>query len=153
MEIEILYFVQDWYEEKDFAGAMASSRQRWLNHTLNSGTLESKTPNSCAGHSEEYYKVGARDWLAQDFELSQDFGSMNYQIHRTALFSPHHPTKVTRTNSLMDPPVIESINMPNCPRQVPQTNQSWQGDWQCFGWGNSHDMWDPSVCHSWRWQL
>ena len=42
-----------------------------------------------------------------DKSLSEDFGSVNYQIHQTAVLMPHHPTKVTRTTSPVEPSLIE----------------------------------------------
>ena len=53
---------------------MLSSRHlaRWLIHTFTSRALESNISNTCAKHIEDR-KVGARDLIAQNFELSRDF--------------------------------------------------------------------------------
>ena len=61
-----------WYEKT--LPVMLSSRHlaRWLIHTFTSRALESNISNTCAKHIEDR-KVGARDLIAQNFELSRDF--------------------------------------------------------------------------------
>ena len=89
-----------------------------LNNTLTSGTLEVTTSNTCALHMENC-KVGT-DWLAQNFEVSEDFTLANYQIDPRAKNMLDQPTKVTRTTSIMKHSLIEPINVTNCPKQVHQ---------------------------------
>ena len=60
----------------------------------------------------ENCKVGPEDWLVQNFELSKDFGFANYQIHQTAVFMPHQPTKVTRMISTKGLLLIERLLIP-----------------------------------------
>ena len=96
-----------------------SVEDRWLNHTFTSGASEGKTSTTCTKHNEDC-KGGAEDWLAQNFELSNDFTLANCHIHPTAVFVPHQPTKVARTTSIMEPLLIEPTNVTNCPGQVHQ---------------------------------
>ena len=65
-----------------------------------SGTLDSKMSSTCAKHVENN-KVGARGWLASNFGLDKDSGFVNEQTHQVGVFVPLHPTKVTRTTSIM----------------------------------------------------
>ena len=67
-------------------------------------------------------KLDPEDWLVQNFELSKDFGFANFQIHQTAVFLPHHPTKVTRMISTEGLLLIQRLLMPikaiNDPRPI-----------------------------------
>ena len=67
-----------------------------------------------SGHSKLAPKIGL-----QSVEVSKDFGSVNFQIHRKAVFMLLPPTKVTRTTSIMEP-LTDTINMPKCSKQVHQ---------------------------------
>ena len=84
-----------------------SARAQWLNHTFNSATSVSKTSNTCEKHIENC-KVGAADWLVQNFELNKAFTSANYQIQHQA--DADRPKKVVRTTSIMEPSWIKLIN-------------------------------------------
>ena len=101
-----------------------SAKDRWLNHTFTSGVSESKTSTTCAKHNEDC-EVGAEDWLPQNFELCNDFALSNCQNHQKTMFMPDHPTKVTRTTSIMELLLIKPTNATNCPGQVhrPQHNR------------------------------
>ena len=45
--------------------------------------------------------------VIHNIELNRDSGFVNYQIHQTAVNMPHHPTKETRTISIMELLLIE----------------------------------------------
>ena len=78
-QIEMLHCIQEWYESKDFARVMASSRELLRygeGPKFTSGTSESNTSNTCAKHIDDC-KVGAEEWLVQNFELSKDFTLAN----------------------------------------------------------------------------
>ena len=78
----------------------------------------------------------------------------------------HQPTNVKRTTSINN---LHSSIQPTweiAPNQLinrkthswtngswSQTDQSWQGHWQHFGWRHSQDLWEPSEYHNWRWLL
>ena len=117
-----------------------SEKDRWLKQTLALDASEGKTSNTCAKHIEDG-KVGTKDWLVQDFELSKDFGSVNCQIHQTTVVMPHRPTKVTRTTSVMEPSLIEPTNVTKSPIRAhgpwSQTDQSWQGSSAIFWLGDT----------------
>ena len=78
-----------------------SEKDRWLNHTLTPEASEIKTSHTCAKHIADY-KVGTEDRFVQKSELSNDVGSLNYQIHQTAVVMPLQPTEVTRTTSFVE---------------------------------------------------
>ena len=125
MEVEILYFVQEWYEDQDFARVTAPSRHlaQWLNHTIKSGILESRTSNSFARHIEDN-TVGTADWPARNFEVSENFKQANYQVLQTAVNIQNQPTKVTQTTSTVEPSLIEPTHVINCLRPVHQPQRS-----------------------------
>ena len=100
-----------------------SAKDQCLNHTFTSGTSESKTANDKEAQLEDC-KVGAGDWLAQNFDPSKDFNMANCQIHRSAEFMPRQPTKVTRTTLIMEPALIEPTNGTNCPKQFHQSQHN-----------------------------
>ena len=62
---------------------MVSSRYlaRWLIHTFTSGAPESNISNTCAKHIEDC-KVGAEDFIAQNFELSRDYIYISHRFTR-----------------------------------------------------------------------
>ena len=105
-------------------------------------------------HNLEYMPRAHRRLESWNFELSTHFGSVNYQIHQTAVVMLHQPTHVTRTTSIMDPSLTEPTNVTVAPNRFinngswSQTDQSWQGHWQYFGWENSQDLWDPLEYHT-----
>ena len=45
----------------------------------------SKTLNTGTQNISKIAELAPKIWLVQDVELSKDFGSVNYQIHHTAL--------------------------------------------------------------------
>ena len=153
--IKIMTLPVSWSPREKFRD---SAKDSWLNHTCTSGASEGKASTTCAKHNEDC-KVGTEDWLAQNFELCNDFALANCEIHQTAVsvFMPHQPTKVTRTTSIVEPFFYRAHER----NQLPQTGsstttQSWangswsqkrsirQGQWQCSGWRDSQDLWDPS---------
>ena len=139
-----------------------SEKDRWLNHTLAPvAHPKAKTLHSCAKHIEDC-DVGTEDRLVQNFELSKDFGSVNYQIYLTAVCMPYHPTKATRAASYMEPQTGSSTTAQSWANgSWSQTGQSWQFHWPFFGWRHSQRLvgpsedhnrrWLPSEDHNWRW--
>ena len=105
------------------------AKDRWFNHTFTSGASESKTSKTCAKHIDDC-KGGARDWLTQIFELSNDFTLANDQIHPAAVFMPHQPMKVMRTTC----------------DQLPQTGASITTRWWTYG---PNQTWHRSLAFSW----
>ena len=96
-----------------------SEKDRWLIHTHSPEASENKTSKNWAKHIEDY-KAGTEDRLVHNFDFNKDVGSVNYQIHQTAVVMRHQPTKVTRTTSIMEPSLIEPTNVTNCPKQLHQ---------------------------------
>ena len=94
----------------------------WPLHDIFFENREEPMAQSYTYTTSNIAKLAPKIWLVQNFELSKDLGSLNYQIHQTAVFMLHHPTKVTRTTSIMQASLTESINMLNCSRQ---TTRSW----------------------------
>ena len=72
------------------------------------------TSNTCEEHMN-HCKVGAEDWPVSNFELSKDSTFVNCQIHKTVFKRHHHPTKVTRTTSIMEPSKTEPTNVTDSP--------------------------------------
>ena len=108
------------------------------------------TDTIIAEHIEDC-TVGAGDWLAQNFERSKDFTLANYQIHQTALNTPHQPTKVMRTTSIREPSLIEPTNVTNQPqrnhgRKDHGLKQIRHGE--AIGNVGVGDSWDLSEYHS-----
>ena len=132
---EIIYFVQSWFEDKEFARVMVSSRRLTrfgegeMARTY-TGTSSVRKPNLTynAQSTVEDNKVGTEDRLVQKFETSKIFGSVKYQIHPTTVIMPCQTTKVTRTTSIVELSIIERLLMPtnviNCLRLVHQTQRN-----------------------------
>ena len=116
MDIEILYFVRDWFKVKDFARVVASSR-----HLIQFGEgADGSIIHLHQTHQRqnlEYMRWAHRrlqSWhrrflRAELWTKNKDFVSVNYQIYRTAVFVPHHSTMVTRTTSIMEPSLTDTI--------------------------------------------
>ena len=155
MAVGILHFIHPLFEDNGFSRVMVSqkcldsAKDQCLNHTFTSGTSESKTSNDKEAQLEDC-KVGAGDWLAQNFDLSKDFNVANCQIHQTAEFMPRQPTKVTRTTLIMEPALIEPTNGTQKVSSITTqfwANESLQGHLQYYERTHSQD----SGYHNWRW--
>ena len=96
-----------------------SEKDRWLNHTLTPEASGTKTLHASAKHIVDY-NAGTKDRLVQKSELSKDFGSVNYQIHQTAVVMILQPTEVTRTTSSVESSLIEPTSVTNRSKQVHQ---------------------------------
>ena len=74
---------------------------------------ECKSSNTCEKQIESC-KVGAEDWLLQNYVLNKDFTFANYQIQQQAVLMAHQRTKVMRMMSIMDPSLVEPISVTSC---------------------------------------
>ena len=78
MAIVILHFIHPLFEDNGFSRVMVSqkcldsAKDQCLNHTFTSGTSEGKTANDKEAQLEDC-KVGAGDWLAQNFKAKTLF--------------------------------------------------------------------------------
>ena len=109
MAIEISNVIQEWYDKRTFPESWPprdtlrdSEKDRWLIHTLTPEASENKTLNTCAKHIEDYKSWHRRSARAE-FRIEIDSSVVNYQIHQTAVLTPHQPTKVTRTTLIFSP--------------------------------------------------
>ena len=103
MEVEMLYFVQDWFEDNDFAGVR---RRLTATSHLESRSIRKDNLNyvrrahrrlqSCSLRMALHELRIERLWFC---ELPDGI----FQSH-------HHPTKVTRTTSIMETRLIEPTN-------------------------------------------
>ena len=136
-------------------------KDRWLNHTLAPEASENKTLHICAKHIEDC-KVGIEELLVQNFGQRKDFGSFNYQIQFRATiihmessgddfdcgafsYQANYRDQLPQTGSSTTTQSLANGSWS-------QTDQSWQGHWQNFGWRHSQDLWDPSAYNNWRWR-
>ena len=94
-----------WFPREKFRN---SAEDRWLNHTFTSGASEGKTSTTCTKHNEDC-KVGAEDWLAQNFELSNDF---------TLAKLPYLSDSSVSAPSTNEGDEEEPTNVTNCPGLV-----------------------------------
>ena len=89
---------------------------------------ENPTAESCLDARREEHtedcRVGAEDWLVQNFELSKDSTLVHSKIHKTVFKRRRHPTKVTRTTSIVEPSLLEPTNVTNFPKKVPQSQHN-----------------------------
>ena len=86
MEVEIVHFVQDWFEDQDFAHLwprhdilLDLEKDRWLNRTHAPDASERNTLDTCAKHVEDC-KVVTEDWLVQNFELGELSDSLDRSV-------------------------------------------------------------------------
>ena len=69
---------------------MCKTDQQMARHLMNvtgSRSVRKQVLSFCSKHIEDY-KVGNADRLVQKFELLEDFGGVNYQIHQKAVKKP-----------------------------------------------------------------
>ena len=83
----------------------------------NGDTLSRKTVNTCPRPIEDC-KVEPEDRIEENLGRSKDCGSVNCQIHGTSVLMPHHPTRVTRTTSILESSLIEPTNVTYYPRSL-----------------------------------
>ena len=96
MEDRILYFVLDWYGDKDFARVVTSSRHltrfgegEMARTYTDTRSVRKQKRYVCAQSTWKVTKVGSEDRLVQKFELKNGFGGVNYQIHQKATNMRH----------------------------------------------------------------
>ena len=112
---------------QDFAKVMASTRElsRFGGGPMDQSYLESsgikKDNLKYVRRAHRRLQVAAEGWLVQNVGRSKDSTSVNCQIRQTAFERHHHPAKVTRTTSVMEPPFIEPTSVTTSPKQVHQT--------------------------------
>ena len=114
----------DLTNQNDFLWTQGAREEELLAHR----SIYKNTVNTSPKPREDC-KVGPEDWFVQNFELDKDSimepsliepinvkcyprSFVNYQIHPTAVKMLHHPTKVTRTISIMVLLLIERLLMP-----------------------------------------
>ena len=78
-----------------------STEDRWTNPTSTPGALESKSLEESEGQIEDF-KIGAGDWLVQNFESKKDSTSVNCQVHQRVVQRYLRPTKVNRKCSVRE---------------------------------------------------
>ena len=94
-QVRILHFMQEcFYDDQDFARVMTSTRE--ISRFSDGSTTEARThfrrvrkqkPRTLGKNKSKVAKVGAEDWgRARNPGPREDFGSVNYQIHQTAVF-------------------------------------------------------------------
>ena len=146
MEIEMLYFVREWFEEKGFASVMASSRHLTSIRRRPYGsiihlhqTLQKAKPWTRAQSTSQICKVGTQKCLCPIFQRKRR--------GRFRSWSTHGPPRSTRPIT-PDRLINHKHNRGQTDHGLKHINHgNVSGN---VGWRNSQDSWGQSKYHSWH---
>ena len=167
MELEIFYFVQYWFEDKDsarvygFFMTSCSIRTDRQSYTRTRGVRRQNLENMRKAHRilQSWTQRMARAdlWTKRRLwicELPDSPDSSYYAPSSNESdddFDYEAPIdRVDQRDQLIQ--TGSSTTTPSwANRSWSQTDQSWQGRWQYFSWRHSQDLRNPSEYHNWRW--
>ena len=166
MDLEILYFVQDWYDDEHFARVMAPSRHlTWFGDgpVAQSYTCTRRVRRQNLEFLRKAHRM-LQSWNRRTAraELRTEERFWFCELPDSPDSSCYAPSSNGSDEDDFDyGPFIDQANKRD---QLPQTGsstttQSWatgsrsetNQSWQHFGEGHSQDLWNPSEYHNWRW--